>query len=158
MSDTIDTTPLQEVNKTATAVVAAMHPELLKRALVNSLRREGNKLKKQAITEFENRAPRLRGRLNKPVNVLVHKYGIGFRLRVKKNGQGACIVNRKEKEKPAPFWMEYGTEQRSNRYRRTGKLKALHVIGNLSYNEAAISDALFVDMEEYANRILKQYS
>lgn len=158
MSDTIDTTPLQEVNKTATAVVAAMHPELLRRALINSLRREGNKLKKQAIEKFESKAPQLRGRLNKPVNVLVHKYGAGFRLRVKCKGKNACITNRKEKQKPAPFWMEHGTEERSNRHRRTGRIKGLHILENLNYNEAAITDDLFEDMEKYANRIIKQYS
>lgn len=90
-----------------------------RKAMRSAMRREGNRLKKQAIANLQGSGigQGTNGRLSKGIRMRVYpdKFGTGFMLSVKPHKKQGFHKNRQGKEKPVLMWAEEGTKYRKTK-------------------------------------------
>ena len=110
-----------DIKKPFADIYKALDTKQHRKAMKSAMRREGNRLKKAAVTNL-NESGIGKGRkrnLSSGIYVRTYpdRYGLGFMVSVKPHGKRKGIhLNRQNKEKPVLMWAEDGT-----RYRKGGR-------------------------------------
>lgn len=108
-----------DIDRPFNGVFRALSLKDQRKALRGAMRREGNRLKKQAADNL--RASGIgqgtKQSLSKGIRLRVYPedYGAGFMLSVKPHKKQGYHTNRKGKEKPVLMWAEDGTEYRKTK-------------------------------------------
>ncbi len=110
-----------DLNKPFAEVFKALDMKSQRKAMRSAMRREGNRLKKVAITNLGQSGIGAGTRRSLSTGIYVRtypdRYGLGFMVSVKPHGRRKGIhLTRANKEKPVLMWAEDGT-----RLRRTGR-------------------------------------
>ncbi len=110
-----------DINKPFADVFKALDPKAQRKAMRGAMRREGNRLKKAAVSNLAQSGigQGTRRSLSSGIYVRTYpeRYGLGFMVSVKPHGSRRGIhLNRQGKEKPVLMWAEDGT-----RYRHVGR-------------------------------------
>lgn len=98
-------------------VFRALDPKAQRKAMKGAMRREGNRLKKAAVSNLGQSGigPGTKRSLSSGIYVRTYpdRYGMGFMVSVKPHGRRKGIhLNRQNKEKPVLMWAEDGTRLR----------------------------------------------
>lgn len=109
-----------DIDKAFGDVYRALDLKEQRKAMRGAMRREGNRLKKQAAANLQGSGmgTGTKQKVSKGIRVRVYpdRYGAGFMLSVKPRGRHGVHKNRFGKEKPVLMWAEDGT-----RLRHTGR-------------------------------------
>lgn len=107
-----------DLKKPFASVYKALDPKDQRKAMRSAMRREGNRLKKAAVSNLEQSGigQGTKRSLSKGIYLRVYpenKCGLGFMVSVKPHGRRKGIhLNRQNKEKPVLMWAEDGTSLR----------------------------------------------
>ena len=107
-----------DINKPFADVYKALDVKDQRKAMRSAMRREGNRLKKAAVSNLGQSGigSGTKRSLSKGIYLRVYpenKCGLGFMVSVKPHGRRKGIhLNRQNKEKPVLMWAEDGTRQR----------------------------------------------
>ncbi len=98
-------------------VFRALDPKAQRKAMKGAMRREGNRLKKAAVSNLGQSGigPGKKRSLSSGIYVRTYpdRYGMGFMVSVKPHGRRKGIhLNRQNLEKPVLMWAEDGTRMR----------------------------------------------
>lgn len=143
-----------------TAIVAGLHPELLRRSIRNGLQHTANRLRNEARTEFASVTP-LGAKGAKALTAKVHRDLSGFRVRVMAHKGAAYYTNRRGKSRPLPNWFEGGTRQRLTRRTSSnrGSIEGANVISGKvepRYPADVVERYLLTDVEKAARLIFNR--
>lgn len=108
-----------------------------RKAMRSAIRREGNRLKKQATANLQGSGigQGTNGRLSRGIRSYVYpeKYGVGFLLSTKPHKKQGYHKNRQGKEKPVLMWAEDGTDLRRTKTKTKVfvRLRKSHATGRM---------------------------
>lgn len=161
-----------ELQRQLAAMVADMHPELLKKAIKRAYNIAGGKLRTQARNMFAAEVPGLGHRADRAIDYKMHRNMEGFSVRVRYSGAAAMLTNRRGLEKPLPLFLNMSTDMAKNPHGRMTKpgnrRRAAHYTGVIrgaeimQKVEAAVPqnqiDEIFKEaLTKASERILKKY-
>lgn len=110
---------VRDLDKPFASVYRALDMKSQRKAMRSAMRREGNTLKKAAVSNLESSRIGKGTRRSLSTGIYVRtypeRYGLGFMVSVKPHGRRKGIhLNRQNKEKPVLMWAEDGTLPRKS--------------------------------------------
>lgn len=114
-------TTVRDLARPFAEVYEALDPKEHRKAMRSAMRRQGNRLKRQAAANLQASGigQGTAQRLSKGIRLRVYpeRYGAGFMLSVKPNRKKGYHRNRRGLEKPVLMWAEEGTGERRTKSR-----------------------------------------
>lgn len=152
----------KDFEQSITDVLDALDIKEQRKALRSAMRREGNRLKKQAGQTLAANGLHHGVEVGKTLIVRVYpdRYGAGFMVTSKPRGKRGYYKNTRGKEKPVAMWATEGTTQRykrGNKKPSTGAMKRYHYLEDTENSaKHVVERRLWTDFEKNLQKALRK--